>query len=118
MPSRRALLSLLPLGGVAVLLSACSQPDDAAPTTTTLAITASGGTITPNGQRLEVTKGSTVVVTVTSDIDLHVHVHGYETEVVAKPGVPAEASFVADKVGSFEIETHDPTQLVANLIVR
>ena len=119
--TRRTFLTTWGVGGAAaVVLAGCSrEPEGAAtPTDVTVAIVMKDGALSPNAARVNVVKGATVTVTVDSDQDLHVHVHGYEEEIIAKPGEPAEVSFVADLVGSFEIETHDPAVVVAQLVVR
>lgn len=97
-------------------LAGCSGDDVAGPVA--IDITIDQGTMTPNGDRVEVVKGSVVTVSVTSDVDVLIHVHGYEKEINATAGKRAEVKFTADMVGSFEIETHDPARVVAQLVVR
>ncbi|MGA4668634.1 hypothetical protein ACPCG0_02345 [Propionibacteriaceae bacterium Y1923] len=119
--SRRSFLTAWGVGGAAaMLLAACSaEPaDQDPPVPVTIAVTYKNGTLLPNAEQVNVVKGATVTVTVDSDQDLRVHLHGYEEVVDAEAGVPTEFSFVADLVGSFELETHEPTRLLAQLIVR
>jgi hypothetical protein len=86
----------------------------------TIDITIAGGKVTPNGETIDVAKGTTVTMNVTSDQDDEVHAHtggdGYEIEV--KAGQPATGSFVASDVGSFEIESHHLDKVIAILNVR
>lgn len=119
--SRRSFLTTLAVGSAAALaLAGCSKdPVDAdPPANVTIAVVMADGVLTPNAAQVKVVKGATVTVTVDSDQDLHVHMHGYDEMVDAVPGVTATFSFVADMVGSFELETHDPAKLVAQVVVR
>ena len=83
-------------------------------------ITIANRQVTPNGQKLNVSRGQTVIMHVTSDMDDEIHAHtggdGYELEVTA--GKPATGSFVASDLGSFEIESHHLEKIIAILNVR
>jgi hypothetical protein len=83
-------------------------------------ITIANRQITPNGQKLNVSRGQTVIMHVTSDMDDEIHAHtggdGYELEVTA--GKPATGSFVASDPGSLEIESHHLEKIIAILNVR
>lgn len=119
--SRRSFLTTVGVGSAAaVLLAGCGaeQVDADPPDKVTIAVVYQDGELTPNAAQVAVAKGATVTVTVESDRFLHVHMHGYDEMVDATPGVRAEFSFVADMVGSFELETHDPARLVAQVVVR
>jgi hypothetical protein len=98
-----------------------STPGPPAPAdAVTLDITIKAGQVSPNGTKVDVTKGETVVLNVTSDADDEVHVHtagdGYELEV--KAGVPARGQVVAADTGSFEVESHHLEKIIAILVVR
>jgi hypothetical protein len=100
---------------------ASSPGDDATPAgALTLDITIKNGQVSPNGAKIDVTRGQTVVLNVTSDADDEVHAHtsgdGYELEVTA--GVPATGQFVAADTGSFEVESHHLEKVIAILVVR
>lgn len=86
----------------------------------TIDITIADGTVTPNAERIDVARGTTVTLHVTSDADDEIHAHtagdGYELEVRA--GQPATGSFVASDVGSFEVESHHLDKVIAILNVR
>lgn len=83
-------------------------------------ITISDRQVSPNGVRVPLTRGQTVVLHVTSDADDEIHAHtggdGYELEVEA--GVPATGQFVASDTGSFEVESHHLDKIIAVLVVR
>ncbi|WP_235997047.1 cupredoxin domain-containing protein [Aestuariimicrobium ganziense] len=100
-----------------VVLTGCSGSSKA-PQTATMTIVIADGSVSPNGQRVEVRKGGTVTLEVTTDKATIIHVHGYEIEVQANPGAPTTHEFTADKPGAFEIETHDPAVIVGQLVVK
>lgn len=86
----------------------------------TITIVERGGNVTPNGQKLDVARGTRVALAITSDADDEIHAHtggnGYEVEV--KGGQPAHGSFVASDIGSFEIESHHLNKIIVILNVR
>lgn len=83
----------------------------------TLAVTISGGKVTPSGASIKVKRGQTVLITATSDVEDELHVHGYDKEFDVEPGRTASIKFTADAKGTFEVETHDSHKLVAKLVV-
>jgi FtsP/CotA-like multicopper oxidase with cupredoxin domain len=74
--------------------------------------------VTPATGRIEVSKGSTVQLTVTSDVADQLHVHGYDLAAELVPGVPASVRFRADTTGLFEVETHTTDLVLFQLLVR
>jgi cytoskeletal protein RodZ len=86
----------------------------------TLNITIKDHQVSPNGEKINLTKGQTVKMVVSSDADDEIHAHtsgdGYELEV--KAGVPATGTFVANDTGSFEVESHHLEKIIAILVVR
>jgi hypothetical protein len=86
----------------------------------TITITIKDGQVTPNGAKINVRQGQTVIERVTSDADDEIHAHtggdGYELEV--KAGQEATGRFVAGDVGSFEVESHHLGKIIAILVVR
>jgi hypothetical protein len=83
-------------------------------------ITIANRQVTPSGQKLNLSRGQTVIMHVTSDMDDEIHAHtggdGYELQVTA--GKPATGSFVVSDPGSFEIESHHLEKIIAILNVR
>lgn len=119
--SRRSFLTATGASSAAaVLLVGCAGETGQAapPANVTIEVTFKNGQLSPNAARVQVVKGATVTVTVDSEQDLRVHMHGYEEIVDASAGVPVEFSFVADMVGTFELETHDPSKVLAQVVVR
>lgn len=100
-------------------MSSAASPSSAADALT-IDITIKDGQVTPNGQKIDVRKGQTVVERVTSDADDEIHAHtggdGYELEV--KAGKVTTGQFVATDTGSFEIESHHLEKIIAILVVR
>jgi hypothetical protein len=58
--------------------------------------------------------GSPVTIIVTSDDEHEYHLHGYDIELA---GDEVTFEFVADELGTFELETHDTSEVVVNLEV-
>jgi hypothetical protein len=94
---------------------ASATPDDAV----VIDIALENGTVSPNGRKIDVRKGQTVTLKITTDHDDEVHVHGdYDIELEVRPGTPMTKSFVADKTGSVEVESHHPEKIIAILNIR
>lgn len=89
----------------------------AAPTAT-LEIRLADGKADPNGERVELSKGDILEVKITSDRDDEVHIHGYDIGIEVKAGQSVSQSIILDQTGRFEVETHEPVLVVAQLIVR
>jgi hypothetical protein len=113
-----------PAGSSAVTPSSAGTPGTtaSAPATApvTIDISITGDQVSPNGEKINVEKGQTVVLNVTSDMDDEIHAHtsgdGYELEVTA--GKAATGQFVASDTGSFEVESHHLEKVIAILVVR
>ena len=108
--------------------SSSAAPSTSAPATSpttdadavTLDISIADGQVSPNGSKVNVTRGQTVVLRVTSDTDDEIHAHtgndGYELAVTA--GKPATGRFLASEAGRFEVESHHLEKIIAILVVR
>lgn len=121
---RRTLLTrTAPLALALVLaLGACSGgnedkggEDGAAPE---LAITVEGGAITPNGERIALDVDEEVTITITSDVAGEFHVHSTPEQEVAFTEGTTETTLSFDRPGVVEMESHDPTLVVAMFEVR
>jgi hypothetical protein len=97
-----------------------ASPTSAAVDTLIIGITVKGDQVTPNGEKLDVTKGQTVVLQVNSDTDdeIHAHTGGDGFELAVKAGKRTDGQFVAAQTGSFEIESHRLDKIIAILVVR
>lgn len=100
--------------------STASASPSADPSAVTVAITIADGKVEPSGQRVDVTKGQTVIFTVTSDIDdeIHVHTAGDGMEIVVRAGKPTTERVVASDTGTFEVESHHLSKTIVRLTVR
>jgi heme/copper-type cytochrome/quinol oxidase subunit 2 len=101
---------------VLALTGACSSTTASGPVT--IDVTIANGKITPPATTYNVSLGSTVTITVTSDAADTVHVHGYEIEKDVVAGAKTVITFVADKTGRYEVETHTVEATIATLNVR
>jgi hypothetical protein len=84
----------------------------------TVTVSISGDAVSPPPGRVKVAVGQTVRIEVRSDHDDEVHVHGYDIEAPVRPDTPATITFVADRSGLFEVESHHPATLLTQLLVR
>jgi hypothetical protein len=86
----------------------------------TIDITIANGKVDPNGTKIDVAVGTTVVFKVSSDIDDEIHAHtggdGYELEV--KAGQPITGSVTVTSPGSFEVESHHLEKVIVILNAR
>lgn len=90
--------------------SATPTPSEtgAATDAVTIDITIADGNVTPNGKKIDVAVGQTIVLSVTSDEADEIHAHtegdGYELEVGT--GKQATGEFTLNSPGSYEVESH------------
>ena len=86
----------------------------------TIDITIADGKVDPNGKKIDVPVGTTVVFKVSSDIDDEIHAHtggdGYELEV--KAGEPIAGAVTVTSPGSFEVESHHLEKVIVILNAR
>jgi hypothetical protein len=86
----------------------------------TIDITVADGQVSPNGKKIDVEVGQTIVLNVTSDEHDEVHAHtegdGYELEVPAGKKVTGE--FELNAPGSYEVELHHLEKVIVILNAR
>lgn len=82
-----------------------------------ISVTVVDGDVSPAPDRIEVSKGQTVRITVRSDVADVVHVHGYDKAATLAPDTPSTMEFVADTAGLFEVETHVTKLQLLQLVV-
>lgn len=111
----RRFLTIL-LVAVLALTGACSATAASGPVT--IEVTIANGKVTPPTTAYNVSKGATVTLSITSDAADTVHVHGYEIEKPIAAGTTTVITFVADRTGRYEIETHTVVATIATLNVR
>ena len=132
--SGRGLARLAPLAApFAIVLSlgltACGGSDDADPPAGTqsssnegdsvaVTVTREGDSFTPNGERVELAVGQTLVLTVTADEAGEMHVHSTPEQEVAYEAGTSEHEITIDRPGVVEVESHEPDTVVLQLEVR
>lgn len=103
-------------GGSASTAPTASASTPVAPTQE-VTVTLAKGRVDPNGARLPIAKGTTLVLTVTSDHEDKVHVHGYDIEIPVGAGKTVTRQILLDQVGRFEVESHEPVLTILQLVV-
>mgnify|MGYP001310671764 CR=1 FL=1 len=68
-------------------------------------------------EKIDVSKGDVIRLTVTSNTADEVHVHGFDIEKEVGPGNPAAFRFTADIEGRFEVESHEKAIPIAEITV-
>ena len=128
--SGRGLTRLAPLALVLALgLTACGDGGDADQPTSTpssstdgdsvaVTVTREGDTFTPNGERIELGVGQTLVLTVTADEAGEFHVHSTPEQEIEYDEGTSEHEITIDRPGVVEVESHEPASVVLQLEVR
>ena len=126
----RGLTRLAPLALVLALgLTACGDGGDADPPASTqssstdgesvaVTVTREGDTFTPNGERIELGVGQTLVLTVTADEAGEFHVHSTPEQEIEYDAGTSEHEITIDRPGVVEVESHEPASIVLQLEVR
>lgn len=77
------------------------------------------GSVTPQGERVEVTAGEPVTISVRSDVADEIHVHGDpEVTIEVEAGGTAEETFTLDVPGQAAVESHALGVTIVQLVVR
>jgi hypothetical protein len=140
--SGRVVARLAPLALVlAVGLTACGGSDDAEPATdqsasspdtspdaspgsesegdtVAVTVTREGDSFTPNGERVGLEIGQTLVLTIDADEAGELHVHSTPEQDIAYDEGTSEHEITVDRPGVVEVESHDPDIIVLQLEVR
>ncbi len=95
-----------------------SASSEAADGTVAVTVTREGDTFTPNGERVELGMGTTLVLTVTADEPGELHVHSTPEQEIAYEEGTSEHEITIDRPGVVEVESHEPDQIVLQLEVR
>ena len=115
----RAVVTLFALLAVALTATACSsKSDDDADKPLTIKIDMQGGSVTPNGDRVNAAVGQKIVLDITSDTDGEVHVHSTPEHEYEVPAGHHTYSFTIDKPGLVAVESHTLDKTIVQLVVK
>lgn len=109
------------VGTIALSLTAlagCSDDSEPSGGNDPIAVTLEGGEVTPQGDRVPVTKGVPVTLEVTSDVAGELHVHAAEEQTFDFEIGSTDIELNLDQPGIVDVELHDPDVLVMQLEVR
>jgi hypothetical protein len=81
-------------------------------------VTIIDGIVRTDADRVEARSGETIRVVVTSDVDDELHIHGVDETAALVADVPTTVEFAVEEPGVFEVETHDTSLLLFQLLVR
>lgn len=103
-----------------VLLTGCAigVTTTVAPPPARVTITLADGGAEPNGERIDLVRDQLLILTITSDRDDEIHVHGFDLEIPVAAGQTVTEEIVMDRVGRFEVESHEPVLTVLVLQIQ
>ncbi|MGA8257216.1 MAG: hypothetical protein WB767_11650 [Nocardioides sp.] len=83
-------------------------------------VTFDGGTVTPNGDRVDVDAGQPIDLVVTADEpgEIHVHSDPEQTFEYDGDGATTTLELAIDRPGVVEVESHDLNQVIVQLEVK
>ena len=77
-----------------------------------------GKRVSPAPGRVELNQGERLRLVITVDHDDQIHVHGFEVEQKVTAGQPVTIDLTGAEPGLYEVETHQPSLRVLQLLVR
>ncbi|NPC95872.1 hypothetical protein [Nocardioides sp. zg-DK7169] len=107
-----------------LFLAACGGEDDSDPADPAdpkvIEVTIQDGTVTPNGERVQLAQGQDVEFLMDADKpgELHVHTDGDGQTLPYDKGISTLALDLDESPGRIEVETHDPDVVVVLLEIR
>jgi hypothetical protein len=117
---RRVLVTTVVLICALVGVAGCGDDEepDSPPTTKTIEITFANGTVTPNGERIDVKVGQPIELVVKADSEGEIHVHSSpEQEFTYSKGTNT-IPLTIEKAGVVDVESHDLEQVIVQLQVQ
>jgi hypothetical protein len=81
-------------------------------------VTREGDGFTPNGERVGLEVGQTLVLTIDADEAGELHVHSTPEQEIAYDEGTSEHEITVDRPGVVEVESHDPDLVLLQLEVR
>lgn len=79
---------------------------------------AADGSVTPNGERIDLAVGEPLALEVRGQRDDELHVHGIDQGIPVAAGDTVTETIIFDTPGSYEVESHDPARVVIIIRVR
>jgi hypothetical protein len=98
-------------------MASFTVPGEVTPADVSLNVMYMNGAVSGVGDRIEISRGDIVELTIQSDVADEVHVHGYELLRSLVPAQPETIRFTADTPGIFEIELEDSGVLLLEIAV-
>ncbi len=116
---RRLMAGLVVLVSTLGLASGCGEDTPASDVgdVATIEITFEDGTVTPNGERVEVGAGQPVDLVVKADESGEIHVHSEPEQQFSYAAGTTTLKLLIDQPGVVEVESHDLEQVIVQLEV-
>ncbi|GEP39502.1 hypothetical protein NPS01_31650 [Nocardioides psychrotolerans] len=116
---RRLMATTAILVSTLTLVSGCGEDTPATDTgdIETIEITFEDGTVTPNGERVEVGAGQPVDLVVKADEPGEIHVHSEPEQQFEYAAGTTTLKLTIDQPGVVEVESHDLEQVIVQLEV-
>ena len=119
---RRTLTGIAALALGVTVLSGCAGGDDGGtggkPSgAQTVSVTFKDGSVTPNGDRVQVELGKPVVLNITADKAGEIHVHSTPEQEIRYPAGSSTEKITIDKPGVVDVESHDLDKTIVQLQV-
>jgi hypothetical protein len=121
---RRSLAVVAVALATLTLTTACGDEDDPSSGSGSdepkvIEVTFDGDSLTPSGDRIEVSVGQDVVLNVTADAPGEIHVHSDPEQELEYPAGESEQTITGiDRPGTVEVESHDLDKVIVQLEVR
>ena len=119
---RRTLASVVVVLATLTLASACGEeekPDSGSTDPKVVQVTFDGSSVTPSGERVEVSTGQDVQLEITADVEGEIHVHSTPEQEIAYPaGTSTQTIEGIDQPGTVDVESHDLEKVIVQLEVK
>ena len=118
---RRSLAAVAAILATLTLVSACGDEDKPAPGSSdpkVIEVTFDGDSVTPNGERVEVSTGQDIELKITADVEGEIHVHSSpEQELEYPAGESTQTIQGIDQPGTVDVESHHLDKVIVQLEV-
>lgn len=104
---------------IMTLSTACGGPSQPADTSTKkIAITFTGDSVTPNGSRVNLSVNQPVELDVTAEKPGQLHVHSSPDHTFDYKAGETTFTFAIDRPGIVDVESHDLSEIIVQLVVQ